>query len=125
MTKFLTPLMLYVLILYMNNRTYNLKSTPSDRFLNNFSWQFFDLLSEFLLVISWEEVDEEIFYIFHFVVDVRPRDCPVQSCVISQHSTYSPTATSKFLFNKQSFMPAESILRLIRKVRSDQIVPVN
>ena len=35
------PLLLSVLILYMSDRIYNLKSIPNDRFfLRNFSWQF-------------------------------------------------------------------------------------
>ena len=62
--------MLCVLILYMSGGTYSLKSTPNDRFLRNFSWQFY-LLSEFLPEICWEEVAEEIFF-FYFRFDVWP-----------------------------------------------------
>ena len=47
-TKFLTSLyILCTLVLYMNGRSYGLKSTSNDRFLRNLSWQFY-LLSEFL-----------------------------------------------------------------------------
>ena len=35
-TLFLTPLILCTLILYMRGGTYNLKSTPNDRFLSKF-----------------------------------------------------------------------------------------
>ena len=38
---FLTPLMLCVLILYISGGKYSLKSTPNDKFLGNFSWQFY------------------------------------------------------------------------------------
>ena len=36
-------------------------------FLRNFSWQFY-LLSEFLPEICWEEIAEEILFVFHFEV---------------------------------------------------------
>ena len=39
LTKFLTPLMLSVLILYIRGGTYSLNSTPNNRFLRNFWWQ--------------------------------------------------------------------------------------
>ena len=57
--------MLGALILYMSGRTYSLKSTPKDRFLRSFSWQFY-LFSEFLPEICWEQVNEEIFSYFPF-----------------------------------------------------------
>ena len=64
--------MLCVLILYMSGVAYNLKS--NDRFLKNFSWQFY-LLSRFLLEISGEEVVEEIFiFIFFFLMSVKGFD---------------------------------------------------
>ena len=46
LTQFFIPLMLCVLILYISGGTYGLKSTTNDRFLKNFSWQFY-LLSQF------------------------------------------------------------------------------
>ena len=64
--------MLCVLILYMSGGTYNLKSIPNNRFLTNFSWQFY-LLSEFLPEICWEEVAEvDVWasYIIH-ILDVN------------------------------------------------------
>ena len=47
-------LMLCVLILYISGGPYSLKSTLNDRFLRNFSWQFY-YRSEFLPEICWEE----------------------------------------------------------------------
>ena len=47
--------MMCVLILYIIGGTYSLKSTPNDKFLRNFSWQF-ELLSEFFPEICWEEI---------------------------------------------------------------------
>ena len=44
--------MLCMLILYMIEGTYSLKSTPNDK--------FFEKPSEFLAAISWEAVTEEI-----------------------------------------------------------------
>ena len=43
-----------------NFHAYIKKSTPNDRFLRSFPWQFY-LLSAFLPEICWEEVAEEIF----------------------------------------------------------------
>ena len=37
LTQFLTPLMLFVLILYIRGRTYSLKSTPNDSFVEKLS----------------------------------------------------------------------------------------
>ena len=45
--QLLTPLMSSALIVYMSGETYSLKSTSNDRFLRNFSQQFY-LLSQFL-----------------------------------------------------------------------------
>ena len=61
--KLLTPLNLCALILYISSGNYSLKSTPNDRLLINFSWQFY-LLSEFLPEICWEAVAEKYFF-FH------------------------------------------------------------
>ena len=59
--------MLCALILRMSDGTYSLKSTLNNWFLRSFSWQFY-LLSEFLPEICWEEVAEEIFSNFSFVL---------------------------------------------------------
>ena len=45
--QLIASFMLCALILCMSSGTYNLKSTPNNRFLRSFSWQFF-LLPEFL-----------------------------------------------------------------------------
>ena len=52
--------------------TYSLKSTPNDRFLRNFSWQFY-LLLEFLPEICWEEIAEEILFVWCLACDPTPR----------------------------------------------------
>ena len=55
-------------------------------FWESFSWQF-NLLSEFLPEICWEEVAEEIFFYFSFLMSDlgnEPRLLPL----ISQHTTY-------------------------------------
>ena len=48
----------------MSGGIYSLKSTPNDRFFE----KLFMAISEFLPEICWEEVDEEIFSYFRFVV---------------------------------------------------------
>ena len=56
---------------------HSLKPNPNDKFLRNYSWQFyflrnfhgiFNSLSEFLLVICWEEIAEDIFFISYSVL---------------------------------------------------------
>ena len=75
-----------VLILYISGGTYSLKSIPNDRFFwRNFSWQFY-LLSQFLPEICWEEIAEEILFVFCF--DVWPGAGTLASRLISQHITY-------------------------------------
>ena len=93
--------MLCALILYMSDRTYSLTSTPNDRFLRNFSWQFY-LLSEFFPEICWEEVAEEIFFIFRFdaLIGIRTRALRL----ISQHTTYLTTATSNRILENLNFI---------------------
>ena len=60
--------MLCVLIfLCISGMTYSLKSTPNDRFLIIFSWQFC-LLLEFLPEVCREEAAHEIFSYFRFDV---------------------------------------------------------
>ena len=58
--------MLYALILYVSSGTYSLTSSPKDSFFKTFSWQVY-LLSQFLPEICWEEIVQELFFIFHFV----------------------------------------------------------
>ena len=87
--------MLCVLILYISGSTYSLKSTSNDKFLRNFSWQFY-LLSEVLEEICWNGVSEEILFIFCF--DIWPGVRTPAWRLISQHTTYYTMATSS-LFN--------------------------
>ena len=60
--------MLYVLILYMSDGTYNLKSIWNDRILRNFSSKYY-LFSTLLPEICWEEVAHEV--IFHISYGYR------------------------------------------------------
>ena len=66
----------------------SLKSTPNDRFFEKlFMAVFFNLLSEFFLPeICWEEIAEEIFFVFCF--DVWPGERTLTLRLISQHTTY-------------------------------------
>ena len=54
-------------------------------FLRNFPWQFY-LLSVFLPEICWEEIAEEILFVFRF--DVWPGTRTLAFRLISQHTTY-------------------------------------
>ena len=45
---------------HMSGGTYSLKLTPNNRFLRNFSWQFY--LRDFLPEICWEAASEEILF---------------------------------------------------------------
>ena len=45
----------------MSGDSYSFNSIPNDRFLRNFSWQFY-LLTEFFPQICWEEIAEEILF---------------------------------------------------------------
>ena len=58
--------MLCALILYVSGGTYSLTSTPNDRFLRNFFVAGLFTLRVFDRNLLREEVDEEIFFIFHF-----------------------------------------------------------
>ena len=49
------------IILQVSGGTYSFKSTPNDRFLRNFPWQFY-LLSVFLAEFRWEEIAKEIIF---------------------------------------------------------------
>ena len=62
LTLFLTPLTLCVLILYIGRSQFKVDS-ERQFFLGNFSWQFY-LLSEFWPEICWEEIAEEILFVF-------------------------------------------------------------
>ena len=53
--------------------------------LRNFSWQFY-LLTEFLPEICWEEIAEEILFVFRF--DVWPATRTQSFRLISQHTIY-------------------------------------
>ena len=59
--------MLCVLVLYSSGEIYSLKSAPSDRFLWNFSLPFY-LFSKFLLEIYWEEIAEEIDFLYFILI---------------------------------------------------------
>ena len=56
--------MLCVLILHISVGTYSLKSTPNDRFFDKFFMTILILLSEFLPEICWEEIAEEILFLY-------------------------------------------------------------
>ena len=60
-----TTYVVFVLILSTSGGTYSLKSISNNRFLRNFSWQFY-LLSEFLPEIYWEEAVIEFFFHISF-----------------------------------------------------------
>ena len=77
--------MLYGVILYKNDETNRIKSTPNDRFLQNFSWEF-HLFSEFLPEIYWEKIAEEI--IFHISLYSKPKVWTVPLSVLGQYTTY-------------------------------------
>ena len=84
MALLLAPLMLCILILYGSSAAQSLKSTPNNRFLRDFAWQFYSV-PEFMPEICWEKVIEGIFL---FVVSVWSRVWNFTSCIISQHNTY-------------------------------------
>ena len=69
-------------ILCISGGTYSLNSRSRD-FLRNFSWQFY-LLSGFLPEICRVEIAEETVFVLRFELER----------LISQHTTYSTTATS-------------------------------
>ena len=55
------------LILYVSGGTYSLTSTPNDKFLRNFFMADLFTLRVFARnLLIWEEIAEEIFFIFHF-----------------------------------------------------------
>ena len=64
----LTPLELYVLILYENGGTYSLTFTPNDRFFRNFSWLFVFTFRVFARNLLTGKLREEIFYFLYLVL---------------------------------------------------------
>ena len=56
--------MLCALILYISGGIYSLKSTPNDRFFEKLFMAIFIWLSEFLPEICWEQIAEEILFVF-------------------------------------------------------------
>ena len=58
--------MLCVLILYISGGTYSLKSTPNDRFFEKLFHGNFIYFSDILPEICWEEIAEEILFVFCF-----------------------------------------------------------
>ena len=83
-----------VVILYVNSGIYSLTSTPNDRFLRNFSRRVY-LLSEILSEICWEEIARKYFFFFIFRFDIWPGILTPPLNLISQHTTYWITATSR------------------------------
>ena len=74
LTKFVIPLMLCVLILYISSGIYNLKSTPSDRFFfKNFSWQFL-IYSQSFCQKSAERKSPKKYFFFHISFWYLPWD---------------------------------------------------
>ena len=72
-----TTYIVCVLILYISGQVYSLKSTPNGNF---------NLFSEFLPEICWEEIAEEKLFVFRF--DVWPGARSLALHLISQHTTY-------------------------------------
>ena len=60
--------MLCVLILNISGGIYSLKATPNDRFFEKLFMAILFLLSDFLPEICWEEIAEEILFVFRFEV---------------------------------------------------------
>ena len=67
----------------MSGGTYSLKSSPNDRFLRNFSWQFFFTLRLFARNLLWGSRQRNIFISFNF--DFSPR---IWTRLISRGTTY-------------------------------------
>ena len=60
--------MLCVLILYVSGGTYGLKSTPNDRIFWETFHGSFNLLSEFLPEICWEEIAKEKYFTYFILM---------------------------------------------------------
>ena len=58
--------MLCVLILYMNDGTYSLKSSTNDRFLRNFPWQFFIHPQNFCQISAESKSPKQYFFCISF-----------------------------------------------------------
>ena len=84
-TQFLTPPMLYVLILYISGGTNSLKATPNYRF---FKKLFMAILfySQSFCQKSAEKIAEEILFVFRF--DAWPTTRTLGFHLISQYTTY-------------------------------------
>ena len=78
--------MLCVLILDINDWTYSLKSIPNDRFFEKLNMEVLVYSQEFLLEICWEEIAEEINFVFCLDVCSGARTLALR--LISQHTTY-------------------------------------
>ena len=63
-----TTYIVCVNFLYISGGAYSLKSTPNDRFFEKLFMAIFYLFSEFLPEICWQEIAEEILFVFHFDV---------------------------------------------------------
>ena len=68
----LTPLMLWVLILYVSIRTYSFKSTPNNRFFRNLFMIILFTLRVFARNLLRGSRRRNIFFLY-FIFDARPR----------------------------------------------------
>ena len=75
-----------VLILYISSGTYSLKSTPNDRFFEKLFIATLYQHSDFLPEICWEEIAEEMFFVFCFDIWLGARTLAFH--LRSQHTTY-------------------------------------
>ena len=91
--------MLCVLILYINGRTYSLKSTPNNRFFEKLFMAGFYLLPEFLPEICREEIAEEILFVFCF--DVWPGTPTLAFRLIGQYVIFQTTATGRIVLSNK------------------------
>ena len=78
--------MLCVLILYVSGGTYSLNSTPNDKFFEKLFIAILFTLESFLPEIGWEEIAEEMLFVFRF--DVWPGTQTLAFRLTSQHTTY-------------------------------------
>ena len=62
------------------------KSTPNDRYFEKFLMAIFSSFSEFLPEIYWEEIAEELLFVFRF--DVWPGTRTLAFRLVSQHTNY-------------------------------------
>ena len=76
--------MLCVLILYISDGTYSLKSTPNDRFLEKLFMAILFTFRVFARNLLRKEIAVEIFFVFRF--DVWPGTRTLAFRLISQHN---------------------------------------